>query len=276
MPSIVGCALGYNLKTLFPFLVTLAAYSPGVETHLLVRDPAPDLEAFTRSIRVHLHRHVGPGAVRRFEWYASVCTAERSPCLALDTRDVVFQSTPRLDAPGAVLAFAEHATITISRDWHNIRWVRKCFGAPMARTIGSNPIMNSGAILGRTDGFHALVERFNMLNRTALCRPDTHHDQAYLNVAVHTRGVPGASIAYPNESFVQNMALALLRTPRDAARVPGESDDGDWILDTSGARVPVLHQFDRHPRMRRIVRRLVHRATSIVQENGVYVDPRWR
>ena len=205
-------------------------------------------------------------AFSRFIAYARLCSAgAHSFCLGVDFRDVVFQGDPfswlrhrsggsTAGPPALVLALqlnTTHASSPVNRNW-----VRTCFDDAVAAGMDTAAVINSGTVMGSAVGLQALGAVFSAhLHRASRVRRGRGfaqsvqcNDQAILNFAVDTRAGELAGVNIERQRHGDSFA-AQLYPFRKRPSLLRLSKSG-LVLNDDGAPTPLVHQFDRLPRVR--------------------------
>ena len=245
---VIGYATGYGAAELAPFVRSLRtwfdgrvalyvdAWRPGVtaflDLHRIDRLEPPDEP---RSWRPHV-------AVQRFGAYLSGlrCYPDVRHVLMSDVRDVVFQGPPLAEPVAELEFFPEHGGDRLATDLKNLRWLKRLFSEKIARQLGDRPCLCAGTIIGH----RAQIERLCriLLFLSAIPRSGVGGafgaDQASYNLAAYLGLCEGA--VQPNFGRV----ATVQRTPE------GEiSWDGEQVRGPDGSVSPILHKYDRHPRI---------------------------
>lgn len=205
-------------------------------------------------------------AFSRFIAYARLCSAgAHSLCLGVDFRDVIFQGDPfswlqhrfgdaTAGPPDLIIALqlnTTHASSMINRNW-----VRTCFDDTVAAGMDKAAVINSGTVMGSAVGLQALAAVFSThLHRASRVRRGRGfvqsvqcNDQAMVNYAVHTRSGLLAGLNIEQQRHGDSFAASLFPFKRNPSLL--RLSDSGLVLNDDGTPTPVVHQFDRLPRVR--------------------------
>ncbi|MEM6971968.1 MAG: hypothetical protein AAGG47_20480 [Pseudomonadota bacterium] len=161
-----------------------------------------------------------------------------------DVKDVVFQDRffDKL-TPGAICAFEDEAPYGDPDNW-NDRWYRTAHGEAAYRdVVGRTPLC-----IGTIGGEHAVMDRLLDGFCAEIARsPFGKIEQAIFNRLYLTGQLPGEVSVFPNDLS----SVATLGNDAIAAEV---AVDGQVLTrESDGAVIPVVHMFDRHPRLNEAV-----------------------
>jgi hypothetical protein len=174
--------------------------------------------------------------------------SEYSAVLLIDSRDVVFQRDPLEDFEGGLLAGLENCAIEDQP--RNCEWLEQIYGAsPEAlNELWPKKVICSGVTLGSTSQILAYLdlmcaEFIEQLPRLAY--------KEYLDQAVHIKILYGKH---------HNLDLRLTDNTEGAIVHLSTSDlsefDEDWsdgLRLKNGRTVSIVHQYDRHPELTRVL-----------------------
>jgi hypothetical protein len=173
---------------------------------------------------------------------------EYSAVLLIDSRDVVFQRNPLEDFEGGLLAGVENCTI--ENQLQNREWLQKIYGeSPEALDeLWPKKVICAGVTLGTTSQVLSYLnlmcaEFIEQLPRLAYLN--------YLDQAVHNK------ILYSGH---HNLDLRLTDNSKGSIVHLATSDlsefEDDWtdgLRMKDGRIVSIVHQYDRHPELMRIL-----------------------
>lgn len=259
--AVIGIATGYGFEELKPFFTSLRL--SGFQGRALLL--AGNLEPATKALLARLGAEVlaftyptegVPSLVvnGRFYLYRKLLmdlAPELDNALLTDVRDVVFQADPfdpdlgLADLEGQVCCFLEDADTTIGRNAMNAGWMRRAYGPEVLAELAGRPISCVGTVFG---GREALLGYLCLLTRELdAIRPDFFgSDTAAHNLLVHRGLVPGLRLFDNDRGPVLTLAL------KDPGRVRLDSERR--VVNDLGRVVPLLHQYDRHPRLNALLR----------------------
>jgi len=244
---VIGYATGYGVAEIAPFVRSLRCWFDG-RVALYVDAWREDVAAFLQQQRVDRleppeQRSWKPHvAVQRFGAYLSGLRAypDARYVLMSDVRDVVFQGPPLAEPVSPLECFPEHGGDRLADDVKNLRWLTRLFSARIAGQLRERPCLCAGTILGH----RAEIERLCriLLFLSAIPRSGVGGafgaDQAAFNLAAYLGLCEGAVL--PNFGRV----ATVQRTPQ------GEiAWDGEKVRNPDGTVSPILHKYDRHPRI---------------------------
>ena len=161
-----------------------------------------------------------------------------------DLRDVSFQQSPFIEAePGKLRFYVEEPPNTIGTCPNNSRWIREYFGEEILQQLFAKPIICSGTTLGDYGAIMVYLEKFIGTLRQARSLMRVGVDQGIHNYLAYTELAPLVTLCPNRESEVLTMGLM----PRDENF---RRNDTGQLIDRHGAPYAVLHQFDRHEKIR--------------------------
>jgi hypothetical protein len=161
-----------------------------------------------------------------------------------DLRDVSFQRSPFVGAePGKLRFFVEEPPMTIGTCPNNSRWIREYFGEETLQQLSARPIICSGTTVGDYASIIIYLEKFIGTLRRARSLMRVGVDQGIHNFLAYTELAPLVTLCPNRESEVLTMGLM----PRDE---DFRRNDGGQLIDRLGTPYAVLHQFDRHEKIR--------------------------
>lgn len=251
---ILGLAAGYHFGDVRPFLVSLARTGYSGRCVLFVSETTRDTDRmaelgaetipFARSADLS---HVPYNAYRYFLYreYLKKARTSLGAILLTDVRDVVFQRDP-FDYPwsAGLNCTLEDRRMTLGACPHNAHWIRGHLGDEALALVSDKPISCSGTTVGGHDGMlgylDALIARllpFEGGERMA------GYDQGVHNVLVHTGGID----ATLHDNAGPIMTLGYTRGEPD-------TDREGWVLNETGERAHIVHQYDRKPNLFKTIR----------------------
>jgi len=252
---ILGTAAGYHYGDVRPFLRSLDGSGFGGRCVLFVSETTRDLPRMAdhRVTLLPLRPDAAPpgmpcNALRYFLYRDYLRAQSNLPAriLLTDVRDVVFQSDPFAHpfAEGLTCAM-EDRRMTIGTCPHNSRWVRLHLGEEALARVADRPILCSGttvggpgAVLAYLDALTSAMAPFAGGERMA------GFDQGVHNVLVHT-GAMGRVDLTDNAGPILTLGYTEGEPRLDA--------DG-FVLNESGERAAIVHQYDRKPGLFRRIR----------------------
>lgn len=247
---ILGLAAGYHYGDVRPFLLSLEQSGCWAEVVLFVSDTTRDLDRIGRHrvIIVPLQRPSGleelPYNALRY-WlyrqYLEESAVRYGSILLTDLRDVVFQRDPfSFPWSGGLNCVLEDRRMTIGRCPHNAHWVATHQGREALGRIADQPISCSGTTVGDHDATQRYLEI--MLDRLLPFDGGERiagYDQGVHNMLVHTGMLDNLTL-HDNAGPV----VTLGHTVGEPA-----IDDEGFVLNESGERAHLVHQYDRKPNL---------------------------
>lgn len=249
---VLGYATGYGRGEVEAFVRSLRAVHDG-PVGLFV-DADPDLRGWLASQSVEpLDATQQAGwtplpVVTRFADYARLIRSRPTlrNVLLTDVRDVVFQASPFSPPVTSLEVFVEDEAHALGQNVFHLKYLRALAGAEAAATLADRPCLCAGTIVGPAEDIARLCRL--ILTLGAIPRSSVGGgfgiDQASLELAAH-QGLIATDIR-PNFSRVATLGCTL-----EGVRV-----QGDRILNPDGSASPIVHQYDRHPELMALVRRL--------------------
>jgi hypothetical protein len=204
---------------------------------------------------------------------AKLADSNRSPYVLLsDVRDVVVQSNPfamaRDVAPGKIVFSMEDSRVTLGACPFNSQWILELYGGEMLEDMADRHISCSGVTLGPLAPMLRYVRTMRKFTGRVLAKNDgtkairKGSDQGIHNCVVHgfcrdddSRDSDVVFDATRDAALLPNEASAV----QTLGWVPWDIDlrrriDGlGRVRDSAGRVVPLLHQFDRHAELYRVV-----------------------
>jgi hypothetical protein len=256
---VMGLATNYTTRELGAFVRSLRATGYDGDVVLWTLDVDPATEAFLRANRIRQESFwegqflpMTPILARFFCYYHFLRALDRDGrpyrrVFLTDVRDVVFQADPfDTPMPKGLLAFLEDASQTIGSCRINSSWVRQAFGEQRLRQIGRQRISCAGTLLGTWTG---ILNYLLMIQLCAYeCAPQIRFvfgiDQAIHNLLLCTGRLDQVALV-ENAKHVWSLhhvpGTDIFITPQGR------------IADSRGRVCPVIHQYDRHPILARLV-----------------------
>jgi len=254
---VLGLAMGYGVRELAPFVLSLRGCGYRGEVVLFSTAGTPETNAF---LRAHNIRSVPSAALhkmpmsmnsarffRYLDWLAEQALnapEEAIPrrILLCDVRDAVFQSNPFAAADRAELRFHMETGPTIGACPTNSEWISRTMGEAVLAEIGACPVSCAGTLIGgSTLVYDYLLEMVSLMNEVPVASRFTGVDQAIHNVILWRDLIPGSKVI-PNGSEVLTVPeagiaeLAIL--------------DGHVVRNANGSTSAIIHQYDRDPTVR--------------------------
>jgi len=241
---IAGYARGYNRDQIRPFLKSLRANGYR-ERILLFADGSAAAEArkWDVDLRPVPRTHMKVHSARFLPLEEAIKEIDAQGVMVADTRDIIFQRDPSVVLPDEGLnAFEEDRSQTIGSCPYNSEWIRLAYGEGTLEELSHLPI----SCVGTTCGDAASMRGYLSILRGAVekIQPRTHkpQDQAVHNYLVH-KMLPAK---------VWNNEEGEIYTVGYIKRGSVKIKDGK-IINLVGATPTVIHQWDRHANLKRLV-----------------------
>lgn len=184
--------------------------------------------------------------VRFFEYrdFLAKHAATYGNVLITDVRDVIFQEDPFCGFDSGLAVFEEDSQIALADETvANAPWVSHLFGPDALKKIGRFPILCSGTTMGDSQGMLDYLAAFEALSFRAREIGAAGSDQGIHNYLCRAETPPGMHVV-PNGSGPVLTMSATMQLDRDFS-----FDSNRQILNSKGAIAPLLHQYDRHPKV---------------------------
>jgi hypothetical protein len=256
---VMGLATNYTTRELGPFVRSLRATGYDGDIVLWTLDVDPATAAFLRANRVMRENFwegqflpMAPILSRFFCYYRFLHALDREGrpyrrVFLSDVRDVVFQANP-FDTPMSkeLAACHEDPSQTIGSCQYNSRWIKEAFGKKMLRQIGNQRISCAGTVLGSWWGIlnYLLLMQLYAYECPPNARLKIGIDQGIHNFLLHTGRLD--SVAFEENA---KRVWSLHYVPdTDIFITPQQR-----MADANGHVSPVVHQYDRHPNLAKLV-----------------------
>ena len=252
---ILGLAAGYHFGDLRPFAASLAASGFAGRCVLLVsattREPEKLIGFGITPLRFTPPAplaHLPVNALRYF-LYLEILRQQKQKyrrILLSDVRDVVFQADPFSFAwPEGLCVALEHGGRTVGQCPYTSRWVRQHLGEPALAKLARKPVSCSGATVG---SYPAVLDYIvKMIALLLPFTPGAHmagYDQGVHNQLLHAGAMQDAT-AYDSAG-----PILTLGWRKEPPPVDGQGN----ILNDAGVPAHIVHQYDRHPGLHKLVR----------------------
>lgn len=171
-------------------------------------------------------------------------SSQPSHVILTDVRDVVFQRNP-----AELTSLVPHLAVglegpTIGQCATNSEWVRASYGPDVLESMSAAPVSCAGVTVGSYAAIReyltALVEQLLVLPCADFLGPD----QAAHNYLLHHGLLPPCQRLHNGSSAVLTLS----------AQSSFELDENGMVLNTDGSVPTIVHQFDRHPDLERLIR----------------------
>jgi hypothetical protein len=170
--------------------------------------------------------------------------ARPSHIILTDVRDVIFQRDPAQLIPDVPHLAVGMEGPTIAQCSLNSEWVRNSYGTDILESMSAAPISCAGVTIGTytaiRDYLTEMVEQLLVLPTADFLGPD----QAAHNYLLYHGYLPRCQ-------RLENGRSALLTL---SARSSVDLDESGTVLNVDGSVPTIVHQFDRHPELERLLR----------------------
>lgn len=187
---------------------------------------------------------------RHFLYYNYILEHEQDieNVLLTDIRDVFFQNDPFDFAIGSNLYVAmESRDLSIAEDSFNSKWILNGYGRQVLQEVGDNIISCAGTTIGPLAEMKRYL--FKMLMDIQLLK-DAYHcaDQAVHNVLLNRGSLDPVVRLFNEDSPV--LTVATLNSSFF------DLDEEGYVLNERKQRVNLIHQYDRHPELKKVVNKI--------------------
>lgn len=256
---ILGLAVNYDAEDLAPFVHSLrgSGYTGDVVLWVSSLDETTKTLLKQNDVRTQWYREpdfifLNISLARFFCYYAFLRAMENKGqyadrILLLDVRDVVFQADPFAAAPeGDLLVYLEDGSMKLGSCTVNSEWLRDGFGADMLRRLCDRRISCSGSVFGT---WNRVLEYLLMMQLVSFecaieARKTIGIDQAIHNVLVHCQQIEPLTVV---ENGIHVLTMGYV------AETEIQITPDNKIMDRHGRLSPILHQYDRHPAVQRLI-----------------------
>lgn len=252
-PLVIGTAINYAEPALRPFVVSLRKSGYKGRILFFVRNLSEDTKSFLRTNAVEMieipdrYRNYHIQNSRWFHYldYLQDIIVSRqnlpSQILFTDVRDVFFQANPFHEDVKYLELFLENETPCLGECHYNSLWIRMCYGEQVLAEMSSKTISCCGTVFGSTKGSIDYLLRMETLLKSMSSRAKRKAlDQGPHNYLIHKKELPN-TLVLENGGRVFTVGY----TPESEILISNDHS----VLTTSGYRSPVIHQFDRHPKI---------------------------
>jgi hypothetical protein len=186
-----------------------------------------------------------PSVSRYLRYYRLLSTVPKTRyanVMLTDVSDVYFQFDPfDFEVGTSVNCFLEDARETLSSEAANRFWLAAAYGDHVLADLGSRTISCSGVTIGPCEAILAYL-RIMVKSLVHLRYQWAGIDQAVHNYLIYTGQVPAVRLVANGEGPV--LTLGIMPPAEVSAALPDGYD-----------KVPILHQYDRHPELQKLLLR---------------------
>jgi hypothetical protein len=167
--------------------------------------------------------------------------------LLTDVRDVIFQGHPfSMGVSGDLMGFQESSSMPLGSGRDTTRWIKVQFGKEVLERLRNRPLICAGTIMGTGAGIRRYLEVFDDFYRSAFHPEMFGGDQSALNVLCYEHADRFKGIRFQLVSNEEGPVYTTNRfIPENKIRITEEG----WIAFEDGRIAPIIHQYDRHPRV---------------------------
>ena len=164
-----------------------------------------------------------------------------------DARDVYFQADPfSWNLPPGIHLFLEDASLKLGQEPSHATALRNQFGQALLDEISHETISCAGTVLGDTAGIMEYLSRMVALTMQARSLRDVCADQTIHNYLLYQKNRSPGLVAHVNG---QGPVLTVGVMRPAAIRF----DEQGLVVNDAGKIMPVLHQYDRHPEVEKVL-----------------------
>jgi hypothetical protein len=213
----------------------------------------------------------------RYEIYWLMCyrIAPHAWILLVDARDTYFQSNPFATVPrqttggtaGVLYWFGENVDATrLGQSKQNRKWLQAAYGEVVADMLQDKPTLCSGATMGEQVALETYIRAMvaeSDQTGTVLAGADQgfHNYLYYSHKFQFTETIHSIVVFDQGQGIVNNMGALrtkpldqwgngqIVRTVSDPNETNPRKKDSYQVLNWDGTLSPVVHQFDRHPKL---------------------------
>jgi len=248
---IIGAAVGYSTEHIKPFILSLRA--TGYKGRLLLLIDKLDFRtvSFLREYDVELIWQGGcrnstmPVHSQRYFNFSEILRKERGikRVMLSDVRDVIFQGNPFDNCGGdSLYTFGEDNSMKLGQCPYNSGWILNLYGDEILKRLSDGIIICCGVTIG---GYSKMLNYLDLLCGEISVIPLIHGaDQGAHNLLIRTGRIPNVVVT-DNEA---GPVYTLHYVHPDRIRT-----DSDGFIINDAGRPAVVHQYDRHPALMKIV-----------------------
>lgn len=163
-----------------------------------------------------------------------------------DARDVFFQSDPfAWNPPPGVHLFLEAATNRIGTCQYHARWLTSQFGPEAFEQLKNETVSCAGTVFGDIQGILKYLTSMVDLTMQARSLRETTGDQGIHNYLLYQKSLP--------EFIVHDNRHGPLMTVGAMKPEDIRLNAQGWVINDDGQVPAVLHQYDRHPEVEKVL-----------------------
>jgi len=252
---VLGAATGYSIDAILPFVLSLKKTGYCGRICLFVWDLDAAAVTILERLGVELYPcasdktdkiyTVTGGRFFVFQYFLECLADQTADILLTDVRDVIFQTDPfaQVETPGIHFYF-ENNEYMLDREPFNASIIKKAYGEGLLQSFAAKPISCVGVIRGDRP---SILDYLRLLAQELEALPADFFgsDQAAHNKILYSGVLPKQHL-HPNEtSAVMHLGLV----PAQAIQTNAKGQ----VLNALGQVVSIVHQYDRHPALTKIL-----------------------
>ena len=249
MNLILGTAVGYEIAALQPFVSSLTQSNYKGKIVLFVDDVNNDTAQYLCKEQIEIIPFEPTGLpiyIQRFFLYKSFLEQKDDigQVMLTDVRDVIFQDNPfSICGTNNLHCFEEDSSVPLLKCPINTAWILQAYGIQGLDAIGDNSIICAGVTIG---SYKNICQYLEKLCKELLKLPHIWGiDQAAHNFLIRS-GIIINKRVYANES---GPVYTLAYVKPENIKI----NENGFLINDAG--VPcVVHQYDRHPFLEKILR----------------------
>ncbi len=202
--------------------------------------------------------------VRRHDYYLEVLRQiEQSRVLLTDTRDVIITGDlSTIDNAGYLVFSQEDNERSIASEPNNRQWLMDGYGSQILNDMGNQRILCAGTVFGErpliiayVSAMRAEIERLGYEVARNIGDQPIHNFLAYMNF------LPQSIVSTAEEGWIK--AIGIMSSEKILNDLMG-----DLTLAYGNLKTKVLHQYDRHLKLR-LVTKVVRKAAALRWWQGI-------
>ena len=252
---ILSIIVKYSLEKILPFLKSLIKSSLcNCDVIFFINQISETVENYLKSFGIILCKIPGilnnPAIIYKYRWklyrdYLKENKERYNIILSVDIKDTIFQNEffKFYENYEPFIGFSFENTIIETSV--NRELIINNFGIQLYKTIENKRVINAGTIWGTLNEFY---EFSNILYKKLLIHP-TIDDQTLVNYLIYHEKILTNLLQIKSDEY--GLVLTLGLTKRKNIILDTENN----ILNNKGYIASIVHQYDRHPDLKKIIRR---------------------
>ena len=252
-PIVFGTAINYDESALRPFVLSLRRSGYTGRVVFLIKNLSEKTQEFLSANSIEMVELPGGYSsyhIQNARWFHYLDYIQNlimaggelpSHLFFTDVRDVFFQGNP-LEGDIAYLEFFQENSAPLLGDCrYNSSWIRLCYGGRTLIEMRDSVISCCGTVLGSAKGSVEYLLRIESLLVAMPHRAKKRAlDQGPHNYLLHTHQIPDVSVVENGKRV-----FTIGYTPESEILI----GDSHQVLTKWGQKCPIVHQFDRHPKV---------------------------